>query len=117
MLSERDHATLRRRLEGERQRILGHIAELDAMLRLEDREIGSGEDDADIAARTIAYDGLLTLRESEQQTLDEVEEALRSMDQGTYGVCESCGKEIDLARLEARPYARRCVSCQEREGR
>lgn len=45
---------------------------------------------------------------------DAVHDALRKMDEGTYGICESCGDPIPAARLDALPYARRCVRCQER---
>lgn len=117
MLSDKNLNKLRQHLEQERERIKKHITEMEDMLRLEDREIGSGEDDADIAARAISYDGLLALLESEQETLTDVEEALRAMADGTYGRCLGCGQEIEFARLEARPYARRCVTCQERETR
>lgn len=52
-----------------------------------------------------------------QQHLDEVDAALGRIEQGTYGVCESCGRDIPPARLEARPFARRCVTCAAREER
>jgi len=117
MLKEKSLKKLRQRLEGERSRLREHIADLNDMLRLEDREIGSGEEDADIAARAVSYGGLMTLLDSEQETLLEVEGALQAMEDGTYGLCTVCGKEIGLARLEARPYARRCITCQERDYR
>ena len=44
--------------------------------------------------------------------LDEIEEALRLIDQGGYGLCSVCGTAIPYERLEAVPAARRCVSCQ-----
>ncbi|MBN1484112.1 MAG: TraR/DksA C4-type zinc finger protein [Chloroflexia bacterium] len=100
----------------EKERIEGHIIELEGMLRLEDREISSGEDDADVAARVVSYNGLIALLESEQQTLEEIEQALRAVQDGSYGRCVVCGSDIQLARLEARPYARRCITCQERQG-
>ncbi len=115
MLSTEELTRLRQDLEAERERIRAHIDELLDMLRLEDREIGSGEDDADIAARAISYNGLLALMESEQQTLAEIENALQAMEEGTYGRCLSCGREIEPARLQARPFARLCITCQERE--
>ena len=115
MLSAEELTKLRQDLEAERERIRAHINEILEMLRLEDREIGSGEDDADIAARAISYNGLLALMESEQQTLAEIESALQAMDEGTYGRCISCGREIEPARLQARPFARLCITCQERE--
>ncbi len=117
MLSQKSLKKLRLHLEEERDRLRKHINELEDMLRLEDREVGSGEDDADIAARAISYNGVLALLESEQETFGEVDGALQAMDDETYGRCVICGQEIELARLEARPYARRCIVCQEREVR
>ncbi len=117
MVNPKSLKKLRLHLEEERMRLRKHINELEDMLRLEDREIGSGEDDADIAARAISYNGVLALLESEQETLTEVDSALQAMDDEVYGRCIICGQEIELARLEARPYARRCIVCQEREVR
>jgi RNA polymerase-binding protein DksA len=45
------------------------------------------------------------------ETLAEVEAALAKIDDGTYGTCEQCGKEIAPARLEAKPAARNCIDC------
>jgi RNA polymerase-binding transcription factor DksA len=44
--------------------------------------------------------------------LDQIEAALRKIDKGTYGACESCRNAIGKARLEALPFARYCISCQ-----
>ncbi|HWP85539.1 MAG TPA: TraR/DksA C4-type zinc finger protein [Terriglobia bacterium] len=46
--------------------------------------------------------------------LREIEEALDRMREGTYGVCQDCGLPVSKKRLEAVPWARYCVSCQER---
>jgi RNA polymerase-binding transcription factor DksA len=46
-----------------------------------------------------------------RDALDEVEHALGKLPQGTYGQCESCGKPIPPARLEAKPAARLCIDC------
>jgi RNA polymerase-binding protein DksA len=54
----------------------------------------------------------LNLVSSEQDTLYEIDDALRRIEQGTYGVCESCGKAIEKARLMAMPSARMCVKCK-----
>lgn len=49
--------------------------------------------------------------------LTQMEEALVKLEEGSYGICEDCGKEIDEERLQAVPYAICCVRCQEqREG-
>jgi YteA family regulatory protein len=47
-----------------------------------------------------------------QDRLAMIEEALHSVDEGTYGTCESCGKEIDIERLEAVPYTTLCIDCK-----
>jgi RNA polymerase-binding protein DksA len=46
-----------------------------------------------------------------RETLDDVERAIRKLDEGTYGTCEGCGQPIAEARLEAMPTARRCITC------
>jgi len=51
------------------------------------------------------------LATSLQESLDEVTEALDKLEAGTYGVCETCGKPIAPARLEAKPAARDCIDC------
>ena len=49
-----------------------------------------------------------------RERLSEVRGALAKIDQGTYGVCEVCGKQIALARLEAMPAATLCINCASR---
>lgn len=46
-----------------------------------------------------------------QETLSEVERALAKFDDSSFGQCESCGKPIGAARLEAKPAARNCIDC------
>ena len=48
--------------------------------------------------------------------LDEINAAMVRLEDGSYGVCESCGRSIPLARLRARPQATRCISCAESLG-
>ena len=46
-----------------------------------------------------------------KEALDSVRTALRKLDEGTYGTCERCGKQISPARLEAKPASRYCIDC------
>jgi DnaK suppressor protein len=46
--------------------------------------------------------------------LDDVEHALCKFSLGLYGTCERCGRQIDWARLEAKPEARLCIKCQQK---
>lgn len=54
----------------------------------------------------------LSLVSTEQDALYEIDEALRRIDGGRYGVCESCGGSIESNRLHALPFARHCLGCQ-----
>ncbi len=52
-----------------------------------------------------------------QQSIQQINEALLRIEEGTYGTCEKCGNAIPRERLEILPYARLCVPCQQRHGR
>jgi RNA polymerase-binding transcription factor DksA len=47
------------------------------------------------------------------RTIDEIDAALDRIDSGTYGRCVTCGSAVPLERLEVRPFAATCVSCQQ----
>jgi DnaK suppressor protein len=57
----------------------------------------------------------LALLEMKADTLSRIDDALRRLASGTYGVCEECGQEIPAPRLKALPFATRCREDQERE--
>ncbi|HEU4686108.1 MAG TPA: TraR/DksA C4-type zinc finger protein [Nitrospira sp.] len=55
----------------------------------------------------------IALLEARTQQRIQLDEALRRLDEGTYGICEDCDAPISPGRLRALPFARRCVACQE----
>ncbi|WP_235738685.1 TraR/DksA family transcriptional regulator [Nocardioides alcanivorans] len=73
----------------------------------------NADDEHDPEGATIAFErsriGALVRQADEQ--LGEIEAAERRVDDGTYGICETCGQPIDEGRLEARPVARTCINC------
>jgi RNA polymerase-binding transcription factor DksA len=71
-----------------------------------------GMHQADAGSDSYDRDFALSLLSQEQDALYEIEEALKRIDSGTYGVCEMSGKQIAHARLEAIPFARYTVECQ-----
>ena len=71
-----------------------------------------GMHQADAGSDAYDRDFALSLLSQEQDALYEIEEALKRIDLGTYGVCEMSGKPIAHARLEALPFARYTVECQ-----
>ena len=78
---------------------------------LTDQEVG---DEADAATQSVERELLFELSDNERQMLDAVEAALRKINQGRYGLCESCQKKIPRERLKVVPQARYCVPCQSR---
>ncbi len=71
-----------------------------------------GMHQADAGSDSYDRDFALSLLSQEQDALYEIEEALKRIEQGTYGTCEMSGKPIAHARLEAIPFARFTVECQ-----
>ncbi len=105
----------RSRLEGERDSVLRRLA---ALSRDFDEVVASSrdsnaDDEHDPEGHTIAFERsqVTALTRQAQEHLAEVDAALTRVADGTYGVCERCGRRIPEARLEARPTARTCVTC------
>jgi len=73
-----------------------------------------GMHQADAGSDAYDRDFALNLLSQEQDALYEIDEALKRIEDGTYGVCEVSGEEIPEARLEAIPFARLTVECQEK---
>lgn len=73
------------------------------------------EDYIDYAVNSYAKEFLLSLSEMDRKQLVLIEEALRRIQNGKYAKCQQCTKEISNKRLEAAPWARHCVKCQELE--
>ena len=70
---------------------------------------------ADMATDNFDREFTLGLASNEQQTLNTIDDAIRKIDEGTYGTCEECAKMITMKRLAAMPHARLCIKCQELE--
>jgi RNA polymerase-binding protein DksA len=70
---------------------------------------------ADIATDTYDIEFSLGLASDERKLLYEFDDALRKIEEGTFGICESCKNNISKTRLKAIPYARLCVKCQEKK--
>ncbi|MDH4162822.1 MAG: RNA polymerase-binding protein DksA [Nitrospirota bacterium] len=69
-------------------------------------------DPTDQAAAEHDSNFLLRLRGREQKLLKKIDEAIARIDDGSYGVCESCGGQIGIKRLEARPVTTLCIECK-----
>jgi len=92
-------------------------AESEIAERLTDAVGGAGDDQADAGAKTFQREYDLSLTQNARDLLDLSRSALARIDDGTYGVCASCGQPIGKARLQAFPRATLCVKCKQREER
>lgn len=70
---------------------------------------------ADVATDTYDREFSLGLASNERNLLYELDDALKKIDEGTFGICEECKSLITKARLKALPYARFCVKCQQKK--
>jgi DnaK suppressor protein len=102
---------LRSFLESEQARLQTVIAQAEAEWG---KNLGYGNHMADDASEAFEQAKELALRQNAQKLLSQVQDALERFEQGTYGVCERCGDEIDPARLKALPYVSLCLRCQQR---
>ena len=89
--------------------------ELDSFLRSSGD--GAGDDQADAGAKTAEREHEMSVAANARAGLLQAEHALEQLEAGTYGVCENCGNPIGKLRLQARPRATLCMSCQEKQDR
>ena len=118
-----DNETLRRNrlkklLLDEKKRLWGELQE-DLFKKLGNEyntQFDNPHDIEELALIDIIEDTGLAVVDIKRQELERMDEALRKLDDGTYGECEECEEEIDDERLKVQPYATTCVKCQaERE--
>lgn len=95
------------------------LAEQEAGLNglMRDSGDGAGQDQADVGATTFERDHELTVVNIERDKLAQIDRALARIDDGSYGVCESCQEPIGKLRVMAFPRATLCMTCKQREER
>jgi DnaK suppressor protein len=99
-------------LNAKREEILNVSKEKDV-----DTSFGEAGDEADVASQTYEREMMFELTNAERMVLDDVEAALRRIEKGNFGLCESCGTKITPVRLNAMPWARNCIGCQSKNER
>ena len=101
----------------ERLRLELNLAEHEVHDLMRDAGDGAGNDPADVGSATFERDHEMSLANNARDMLSQTERALLRIDDGSYGVCESCGQPIGKMRLMAFPRATLCLSCKQREER
>lgn len=115
-LPKRKLAALRKLLEAEQIQLRGQISQLDADFVDESWKARS-DDDAESGTATFERERTMSLAQNARGLLAAIDHALERMDEGTYGVCVSCGQLIDINRLEALPAAVDCLDCRRKAER
>jgi len=72
-------------------------------------------DPLDRAVSDINRSYLLRMRDRESVLIKKIRKSLEDIEDGLYGICEDCGHDISIARLNARPVARRCIKCKTKQ--
>ena len=67
---------------------------------------------ADMSADSYDRELAMNIAESSQEVLYQIDEAIKRVDDGTYGLCQTCQKPISLSRLKVVPYTSMCIECQ-----
>lgn len=101
---------IKKKLERQRAELLQEAE--DTLANKLGREKESFPDPTDQAVAELDNNFLLRLRGREQKLIKKIDEALARIEEGTYGICESCGNPIGLKRLEARPVTTLCIECK-----
>jgi len=117
--TEAELKEIRREIERDIARELADIATAEEDLQglIWDAGDGSGDDQADAGAKTYEREQEISLANISRDKLAQNRHALERLDNGSYGVCESCGEPIGKFRLQAAPRATLCRSCKEKSER
>ena len=107
----KERETVKDRLEAELAETMAELERLEKKVQVE-VEYGLGEGDPSINEREIN----MALRRRTRRKVRSLQEALTRFEEGTYGICERCRRQIAEQRLEALPEARLCIDCAQHAG-
>jgi DnaK suppressor protein len=114
-----DLDSARRELEAHLTRVNHELSELEKVRESaregKDETAGYGNGVGEAAVETSAAERDRALIENLEHVQHQVQYALTRLDEGTYGVCETCGQAIPRERLEALPFAGQCVACKSKD--
>ena len=110
---------VKKALKDDEMRLLEEIAMAEQGLAelILDSGDGAGDDQADTGTKTFEREHEMSLANNAREMLEQLRQALGRVDDGSYGICDSCGKGIGKLRLQAFPRAKLCMSCKVAEER
>ena len=98
-----------------REGLVGQVMEAEQYSRERDSE--ATQDPADMAANAYTKELLFSMSANDRQLLELIDEALERIEEGEFGLCVHCGEPMQEKRLEAVPWARHCLRCQDLQER
>jgi DnaK suppressor protein len=114
-MDKRKVKVYRDRLLGRREGLVGQVMEAELYSRERDSE--ATQDPADMAANAYTKELLFSMSANDRRLLELIDEALVRIEAGGYGECIHCGESVQERRLEAVPWARHCLRCQDLQER
>jgi DnaK suppressor protein len=114
-MDKRKVRSYRDKLLGRREGLVGQVMEAEAYSRERDSE--ATQDPADMAANAYTKELLFSMSANDRRLLELIDEALTRIEGGAYGECVHCGEPMQEKRLEAVPWARHCLRCQDLQER
>ena len=110
-MDKRKTNAYREKLLDRREGLVGQVQEAEAYSRQRDAE--ATQDPADMAANAYTKELLVSMSANDRHLLQLIDEALFRIEDGDFGKCIHCGQPIQEKRLEAVPWARHCLRCQD----
>ncbi len=114
-LKKEQLSKLKDMLVKERERVASEIRSMvkDASHTREDAgENKAGIHMADMASDAVSRELSMNIASTEQKMLYDIDDALKRIEEGSYGICEGCEKAIPVSRLKAMPQASQCIDCK-----
>ena len=105
---------LRTRLESEREELADQLTTIEDQAFAATQsdisgDVGVDDESADAGTATFEREKELSIEQNVRDLIQKIDRALKRIDDGTYGICEACGKPIEKARIKALPYVDLCI--------
>jgi DnaK suppressor protein len=114
-MDKRKVKSYRDRLLERRESLFSQVTEAEMSSR--ERDLEATQDPADMAANAYTKELLISMSANDRKLLTLIDEALERVEAGEYGECVNCGEPVQEKRLDAVPWARYCLKCQDLQER
>jgi DnaK suppressor protein len=114
-MDKRKVKSYRDRLLERRESLFSQVTEAEMSSR--ERDLEATQDPADMAANAYTKELLISMSANDRKLLQLIDEALARVESGDYGECVNCNEPVQEKRLNAVPWARYCLSCQDKQER